>query len=97
MVISVPGNYYVLKTEEQPSREALKQLFDGLEENDIIEVNNGAGMKYHVTRLFLDHSLSFADLSIPKTEDAFQCASKMPHDMIVPVMDNRGGGVRQHC
>jgi len=95
MIISVPGEYYILEVEERPSRESLSLLFRNLNENDILEIRVRPGtidsQVYHVTRFFLEHQLEFMNLALPKGEDTFYLASRVcPYHSVLPVMDGQG-------
>lgn len=98
MIISVPGEYYVFETEEDPSRESLFAFFQDLNENDILEVRirlqSGERRIYHVTRFLLNHGLEFTNLALPKGADTFQVASQVcPYFAILPVLDSDGNCV----
>lgn len=97
MIISVTGEFYVYETDALPSREELCGFFQGLNENDILEIRikSPDGLQseqvYHVTKHFLVNEQEFMDLTVPFSADTFQTAAHIcPYNGILPVKDEEG-------
>lgn len=100
MIISIPGEFYVYETDQQPAREELKVFFQELREEDILEVRIRSSATgeiekiIHVAKLLLNYDFEFSDMSLRLSEDVFeQAARKCPYNLPIPVLDEDGNCV----
>ncbi len=100
MIISVPGEFYVLESNEFPTQKALEEFFQELGENDILELHISSPFAseeeqvFHINKFYLEKQLNFVNLALEKTPDTFETAARTcPYDVPVPVLDQDGNCV----
>lgn len=91
MIISVSGEFYIFESDTFPTDEELKDFFQDLGENDILELRIESSPVVHANKFYLKNHLDLTNLALEKSADAFEKAARTyPYHVPVPILDQNG-------